>query len=406
MYIVIRNIYRNNYKSAITISICICLVLLLNVYLGNIDSNKRQLDNLPEVVPVHYMITSLNGHRQAGLVIKGEVIEKLRQSSHIKEGAYTVRMMGGIGEFDIQDWKEHLNLNIIGINNVNTVPGLTSDSIHINHEEQKTFFSSSKMECIISSSLMEKRGWEVGDNIPLNLYYYIYDDIYDDIKGIDSIPLELLTVKIGSEMEPPLTMGEQIPPDILLPLETIKESYERNDVPFSADSASFYVANPLMINEFKEEMKSIGLMAKVPSAMDSYQGIGLTVKDSIFISLASQLQQTISMLYNFFLTICITIIIIGYIASFLLIGSRQKEFSLMRALGVRAWECFRILWLEQFVLILIGGIIGSALCIGFQSIRTVLMADALILISYLLGVSMALWRLGRKNTVQLLFMED
>lgn len=401
MYIVIRNIYRNKYKSIITISICICLVLLLNVYLGNINSNERQLNSLPEVVPVHCMVTSLNGNRQAGLVIKGEVIEKLRQSSHVKEDAYTVRMMGGIGEFDIQDWKEHLNLNIIGINHVNAVPGLASDNIHMNQEEQKTFFSSSSTECIVSSSLIEERGWKVGDNISLNLYYYTYD-----IKGIDITPLELLTVKIAGEMEPTLTMTEQMPPDILLPLETIKESYERNNVPFSADSASFYISNPLLINEFKEEMESIGLMAKVSSAMDSYQGIALTVKDSIFISLASQLQQTISMLYNFFLTICITIVIIGYITSFLLIGSRQKEFSLMRALGVGAWGCFRILLLEQFLLILTGGIIGSILCIGFQSAKTVLMAAALILISYLLGVSMALWRLGRRNTVQLLFMED
>lgn len=402
MYIIVRNIYRNKYKSIITVIICTCLVLLLNVYLGNIESNERQLENLPEAVPVYCIITSLNGNRQAGLSIKGDLVEKLRESSHVKEDAYTVRMMGGIGEFAIEDWKENLNLHIIGTNHVNAIPGFTSENIQMNQEEQDAFFSSSLAECIVSSSLMEQKEWKVGNQISLTLYYYTYDDM----KGIDITPLELITVKIVGEMEPSFAVTDQMPPDILMPMETVKESYERKYIPFSVDSASFYVSNPLKLNEFKEEMKSFGFMGKAPSARDSYQGNALTVKDSVFISLASQLQQTISMLYSFFITICITIMIIGYITSFLLIGSRQKEFSLMRALGVRARGCFGILWLEQFLLVLTGGVIGSAICIVFQGIRTVLIADILILISYLLGVCVALWRLGRKNTVELLFMED
>lgn len=140
MYIIIRNLYRNRYKSIITLSICICLVLFLNVCIGNIDSNERQLESLPEAVPIYCRITSLNGNREAGLNIPGELVKKLQQSPYVKEDAYTVRMLGGIGEFSIEDWKENLNLNIIGANSVNAIPGFTSDNIQMNMDEQSTFF--------------------------------------------------------------------------------------------------------------------------------------------------------------------------------------------------------------------------------------------------------------------------
>ncbi len=402
MYIIIRNLYRNKYKSIITLSICICLVLFLNVYIGNIDSNERQLGSLPEAVPIYCRITSLNGDREAGLDISEELVKKLQQSPYVKEDAYTVRMMGGIGEFDIEDWKENLNLHIIGANSINAIPGFTSDNIHMNQEEQSTFFSSSKAECIVSSSLIKEKGWKIGESVSLNLYYYTYDDK----EGITSTPLELISVKIVGEMEPSLAVTEQATPDILLPMKTVMESYTRMQVPFSADSASFYVSNPLKLNEFKEEMKSFGLISKVAAANDSYKGSALTVRDTIFISLSSQLQQTIFMLKSFFLLIGITIFIIGYIVSFLLIGSRQKEFSLMRTLGLSVRGCFGILWTEQFFLILIGEIMGSIMCINFQTIRTVLITDILIMTIYLLGAFVALWWLGRKNTIQLLFMVD
>lgn len=78
MYVIIRNIYRNKYKSIITVIICTCLVLLLNVYLGNIESNERQLEELPEAVPVYCIVTSLNGNRQAGLAIKGDFAVRIK----------------------------------------------------------------------------------------------------------------------------------------------------------------------------------------------------------------------------------------------------------------------------------------------------------------------------------------
>lgn len=402
MYIIIRNLYRNKYKSIITLSICICLVLFLYVYIGNIDSNERQLESLPEAVPIYCRITSLNGDREAGLNISGELVKKLQQSPYVKEGAYTVRMMGGIGEFAIEDWKENLNLNIIGTNSVNAIPGFTSKNIQMNMDEQSTFFSSSREECIVSNSLIKEKGWKIGDTISLNLYFYTYDDM----EGITCTPLELLPVKIVGEMNPSFAATEQAAPDILLPMETVMESYTRMQVPLSVDSASFYVSNPLKLNEFKEEMKSFGLMSKVASANDSYKGNALTVRDTIFISLSSQLQQTIVMLKSFILMIGMTIFIIGYIVSFLIIGSRQKEFSLMRALGISVKGCMKILWTEQFFLIIAGEFIGSIMCINFQSIRTILITDTLLLVIYLFGVLVALWRLGRKNTIQLLFTVD
>ena len=169
---------------------------------------------------------------------------------------------------------------------------------------------------------------------------------------------------------------------------------------------SFYVADPLQINAFKEEMKSLGLVEKNGTQRDSYQGSALTVQDTLFISLAENLQETINIFKSFFGIICITILGVGYIVSTLLMASREKEFALMRAQGARKMQCIGVFWLEQFYLALAGIIIGDIVCLIFQNIDIVLIADAVIAAGYMSGCTLALFRMGKTNTMQLLFRTE
>lgn len=397
------NIKRNRTKSIITAGICVFVLLLLNMYLKNIDSSKQQLESLPSVTSVYCRITNLNGSLEVGLEISEDLVDNLLSSNKIKDAAFTVRLLAGEGEFPLEDWKEKLTLFVAGANRVTAIAGLSPENIHMEEEAVTDFFASSAPVCLVSEPAMGKHQWEIGDTIPLNLFYQYYDDrnqLYYE-------PLEVIEVEILGTMDTIISNTGQMPADILLPFETLRESYRRQQVPFFADSTSFYVADPLQLNAFKEEMRSFGLMEKIPAADYNYQGIALAVRDSTFRTLAGQLRQSIDTLQSFYPLIGVTILCIGYIVSFLLMNSRQKEFALMRALGTGRGTCFRLFLLEQLALILIGGIVGGTAAIWlFGSGSTIILAGSIFIISYFVGCMAALWRVGRTSVTEALFSRD
>lgn len=401
MHIAIRNIIRNKTKSFITVIICFLLVAAFNVYFGNMESNKEQLYSLPERIPVYCQITNPNGSRSTGISIDERIAVGLLNSSHIKDAVYGVRLIGGIGEFSLEEWEQNLTLCVEAVNSLEGVPGLTQENIQLDMDAGD-FFHSSEPICIVRSSLMEKNNWKTGQEIPLNLWYYDYDDI----EGIHGIPLEILDIKIMGTMEYLSTETGQMPPDILLPIGLADTIYRRQEIPLQMSFFSFYVADPLKINAFKKEMKSLGLVEKNGMGRDSYQGSALTVQDTVFISLAEKLQETINIFESFFVIICIMVLSVGYIVSILLMASREKEFALMRAQGARGMQCIKILWLEQFFLALTGIITGDIVCLMFQSINIILVTDAVIAAGYMSGCTLALLRMGKINTMQLLFKTE
>jgi hypothetical protein len=375
---------------------------MLNLYLKNLDSSTYQLKSLPSVTSVYCRITNLNGSLEVGLEIKEDVVDKLQSSDQVKDAAFTLRLLAGEGEFPIEEWRENLTLIVAGTNRITAIAGLSPENIHM-QEDKEDFFASSAPVCLVSESVMEKHQWRIGDTISLNLFY----QYYDDRNQLHYEPLELLPVKIIGTMEAISSSTGQMPPNILLPFETLRESFHRQQAPFSADSAFFYVADPLKLNVFKDEMRSFGLMERTPAADYNYQGIALAVRDSTFRTLAGQLRQSIDTLQSFLPLIGITIICIGYIASFLLINSRQKEFALMRALGASRGTCSLVFLMEQLLLILIGEIIGGGgAFLLFNSITAVAVAGSIFLISYLLGCMVSLWRMGRTSVTEALFSRE
>ena len=401
--IIIRNIKRYKYKSMITLLICVSLVFLLNLYFGNINQNKSQLDNLANITPVSCQITNLNGSRSSIIVIPENVVDGLQASTHIKEPKFTVRLMAGIGEFPIEEWKENLKIFAMGANTATANPGMSADNIKLSPSEQAAFFASSDNICLASESLMNKNNWQIGDTVSLTFYYYDYNDPTQ----LYCLPLEFIDVKIVGYMTGDIAGADQMPIDILLPLETVRQSYHRNNLPFSADSGEFHLADPLNLNAFKEAMDELGFMEKVPTSQDAYQGNALTINDTVFRSLASQLRQSIDVLSAFFPLICITVVIIGYITSFLLSGSRQKDLALMRGLGVSASKGVSVLFIEQMILVLTGLIIGSIVSLLFaQRLRIIIEVNLIIFAGYLIGSLAALYRMGKHTAMQLLFAKE
>lgn len=398
-YYLLCSMKRRKTKNLITIGISMALVALLSLYFGNMRSYRMQLEDFAKTVPVYCQITNLNGNRTSGLFISDNIVQGIKTSDHTVNESFLVSIMAGEGDFTPAQWVGNLNLFVDGANRIEAVPGMTEDIIHLEKGNIQDFFLSDRPECIVSERIMEKRGWQVGDKILLNFYYYIPDN---RTMSLDLSPLELAEIEIVGTMEEFVITTTATSPDIVMPFETIREMYMENDIAFFADTVSFRVKDPLRLNEFKEEMKSFNLL-ETASAKDSYSGIALTVKDRNYISMASDLRRAIEYMEIFLPVVIVMVLVVGYVVSSLLGSSRMEEYTLLRLQGVGRGKGAMGFWTEQSLLVLAGIVMGD-LCIYMflPDILTMAAVNGVLLTAYMTGAAAAYVRMSKDSVIGLL----
>lgn len=396
------SIKKRGVKNLITISICMVLVILLSLYFGNIHSYQEQLEDFAENVPVYCQITNKNGSRETGLFISDAMVQGIQDSDLVKEETCMVWLMAGEGDFEPKDWAGNINLWVHGANRAEAVPGLAENGISLEKGSPWEFFSSDRLACLVKEDTLTKRGWKVGDQIPLNFFFFTFDNATMGLSCYTN-PLELAEVEIAGTMKEGNITTAAVFPDIVLPFEAVRAMYQREEVPFFADTVSFCVKDPLKLNEFKEEMKELGLQEKDPAAMDSYSGTSLAVKDSSFISMASDLRRAMEYMSAFLPVVILMVLLIGYVVSNLLSASRIEEYILLRLQGVGRWKSAAGFWAEQMLLVLAGIMTGDILiCLFYPEPAAIMLVDGVLLAVYLAGAAAAYGRMSRASVMQLL----
>ena len=396
---ILYSLKRRKAANQITVWISLLLVVLLNLYFGTIHSYERQLDELAENAPVYCRITNKNGSRDSGLFISESVLDGLSASSLIADESCAVYLLAAEGEYTQAEWERSTHLQVCGVNRVEAVDGLSAEKIHFSQEYDGSFFSSDSPACIVEEGVMRKHGWETGDKIQLTMYYY---NASSELFKMELYPLGFIELEIAGSMESLTGVTSAVPPDVILPFEAVRRIYHQQEIPFFADTVSFYVDDPMRLNDFKEEMKSIGLMERDPTAMDSYIGYTLAVKDGNFVTMATQLRQSIEVMRSFLPIVCVLTFAIGYIVSYLLGNGRLGEYALLRLQGMGIVKGTVPFLGEQFILVLLGNLLGDALMLLFAEPDVVIRVNGVVLAAYGIGIIMAYWRMGRKSVMGLL----
>lgn len=399
---------RHRVKGILTILMDMLVVLLLHTYLSNIANNQEQLMKLPEALPIYACLSNPDGSMQAGLFIREEVVDGLSSSEHVKDLKLTVRLEAGIGNMPAGE-REKPDLQLEGVNSLETLGGITDADVVWNMGEDGTFLEGAPKKCIVSEALFEENGWKLGQKITLSQYYYDRED--DRYIWTHMVPLETTEYEIAGYAD--LTDTEQdvytVPPDIVLPFGTVREIYSRQGIPFFADSASFYVADALKLNECKQEMRNLSLKSVSQFSEDhSLNGTALSMNDAVFINTATHLRRVIDTVKAFFPFLLVLIVCVGYLVTLLLLQSRKNEMALLRSLGLSRWRSFRIFFTEQLILVLSGIVAGSVLSVllqGNYGVRSVL-TGCLVGICYMLGNSLALWKLMKVSVMEALFQSE
>lgn len=389
----------------IIVGISILLVLLLNLYFGSIHSYQAQLSDLAENVPIFCQITNLNGTLVNGLFISESIVDALEQSDQVKDLSYIAVMMAGEGDFNDIDYSKHLNLYVVGANRAAAVGELTDGMIEMDGQSVDELLSSDKMECIVNENVLKKRGWKIGDRIILKCYYY---DPASEFNKVEIHPMgSTMEVTVAGTMADIPGKTNAIATDVIIPAKAAKNLFKQSGLTFFADTVTFHVGNPLQLNAFKKEMKDIGLMETSAEAGDSYTGCALTVRDANFITSAVDLRRAIKLMRSFFPVVCILVLMIGYVVSFLSGNSRKDEFSLLRLQGVKKGKVSLLFLAEQMTLVLAGNLAGDVIiALTSPAFTTMAVVNILVLAAYLIGSAAAYGQMSRGSVVYLLSLQQ
>ena len=398
----ITNIIRYHKKSIINLLICTVVVVLLNLFLGSLESNKKQLAALPEVIPITAQISNLNGTLQTGLAIRDEKVDYLLQSEYIADPAFSIVLTATSGELPEGKIRALTSEDAIGITRLEAISGITEQNVTLAPEASLDFLQTDAPTCLVEQSFLDQNHWQIGQTITLTIYYdYLdkYSEYMTQQLGVEDFYIA------GSILS---TEGEYVP-NIVVPFRWAREAFRKLNIPFVANAASFRVNNPLHINEFKKAMKEELHMLEINPMSDyAYAGNALAVNDETFILSASSIQDNIGLLTGFLPFILIIVVFIGYITSYLLIQNRRGQYATMRSLGVSSRSCFFTLFMESIMVELTGGILGTMLSVLLtrQLGLLQLITFFIFMFCYICGTTVALYMLGRISVMKALAQRD
>lgn len=403
MKLAYRNLVRHYRNSILSAAIGIVTIALLLLYAVNLDSTERQLATLPEAMEVSGRVSNLNGSRNEGISISEERVDGIAACPDVEKAVFSAQFMTGFGAFTLEEYKGNLNYFAAAVNDIAGVSGLKSEEISYGEAWDESLFAGGEPLCILDARIMEQQGLSPGDEVTITLYYYQYGQGGIGIGKVTPL-VEGKPFTIAGAMDYKDFTGSVTPPQMLFPLESVRQIFREEGVAFTADSASFLVKDPFRLNDCKKYMKELGFLPVVRDADFSYAGNALSMKDEEFINAAENLRETLTFLAGMLPFVVVILLSVGYLCSYLLIQGRKAEYATMRSVGMGWGHCFSVMLSENLM-------IEAAVCVvvslpvlvtGTVSGRALLLSDAVFLLAFLLGSAASLWSFRGLSVLQVL----
>lgn len=203
--------------------------------------------------------------------------------------------------------------------------------------------------------------------------------------------------------------GNWVPPEIILPLDYMRETYHSQGIDFYADSGSFVVKDPFQLNALKAQMHDeVKFLSVITRARHRTDGNALTIMDEAFIRSAETLSKNLALLRGMLPFLAAIVIFIGYLCSYLSLQSRREEYALLRSLGTGRGRSFFLLFGETALVEAAACLLGSLLAAVFlrPAVGVMVLSGAAFFLAFLSGAAMAILALHRLSVMEMLTKKD
>ena len=384
------------------------IVVFLFLFFRGLETNLRQLEALPEAIPIEGRINNLNGSLSSGMMIRESVIDALDQSAYVADLDYTAELSAVIGETTGDDSTDAGAFTFplcLGVNRAEAYLDLASGEALFAEGNGPEVLAGAEPVCVMRKQELDEQGLKLGDKVQMTLFNITYPN---DNAMKKFHPLGVYEVAIVGSFDPMMSESAARPAQVVFPIGWLRAIYAEKDVMFFADSAHFWVSRPLELNRFKAEMEKVGLLPVITQANSTQRGTSLTVNDETFIKAATRLKESITMQRMLMPFVILIVGLLGFVVSYLLLQSRRPEIAIMRSLGVTQKSCFVMLLFESAILELSGSLAGVAAASLLVEVDVALGFAVVVpfFAVYMAGTAVALVLLGRFSVMQVLTALD
>lgn len=393
------NIRRHRAKSILNAAISMMAVVVLVFYYGSLESTRQQFEELPEAIPVRASFMNATGELKNGILVRPQVLDMVYASPYVWKIQETAELAGDIAAGGSG---EDAEVQVVGVNCPEIVQEYGEEEVNWAEGWDWERFLGSKHVCIAGESFLEMQGADTGDYVSLSLEHYQPADLG---VGLRRLALGFEEAEVVGTLNDAEAAAM---PEIILPLDAVKQLYQENGETYFASSLSFTVKDPMNLNALKQDLKEEGLSSVVPELTDTYMGSAVRIEDDVFIQAAIGMEKNITLLEAFLPFLLLIVILAGYLVPHLLLQGRRSEYAIMRALGTGKKRCIVIFFAEHILLAMAGGAVGAAIGIVFGTAGavTAVIVWLLFLLFYTLGSAAAMWMFGKMSIAAVLSHRD
>ena len=387
-------ILRSPLKSILTIIFSISIIIFIGLYINNIKTLETSLRKLSQTIPVTGEICDISGSKTTGLEIDERKGNQIIFSQYVVQAKYTIQVVAS----NINN-QNNISTTLMGCNSIDALPLLYDDNIDFMSGNDSSFLTDDKNNCIVEAEFAKQNNIVLGQEITFSLSIYKYDSGVYLTDNIDNIKMNVIGI---------YDYNSATNTSIIVPVKSLARLVKESGNEVFYDSLKFELKDPGKLNEFKQDVKSIGFSNINSQSVQSVAGNSLIVYDNIYIENASNILDALQMYRLFEIPFIILMFVLYVLVIFLLIKNKQLEMAISLSLGQSKKAVNFNLFLEIEILSILGcllGVLALALITDIE-IFSLLMIFFGFLILSILGIMLVIKLLMNFDIMQLLSKTD
>ena len=387
-------ILRSPLKSILTIIFSISIIIFIGLYINNIKTLETSLRKLSQTIPVTGEVCDISGSKTTGLEIDERKGNQIISSQYVVQAKYTIQVVAN----NINN-QNNISTTLMGCNSIDALPLLYDDNIDFMSGNDSSFLTDDKNNCIVEAEFAKQNNIVLGQEITFSLSIYKYDSGVYLTDNIDNIKMNVIGI---------YDYNSATNTSIIVPVKSLARLIKESGNEVFYDSLKFELKDPGKLNEFKQDVKSIGFSNINSQSVQSVAGNSLIVYDNIYIENASNILDALQMYRLFEIPFIILMFVLYVLVIFLLIKNKQLEMAISLSLGQSKKAVNFNLFLEIEILSILGcllGVLALALITDIE-IFSLLMIFFGFLILSILGIMLVIKLLMNFDIMQLLSKTD
>jgi len=176
----------------------------------------------------------------------------------------------------------------------------------------------------------------------------------------------------------------------------------------TADSCSFDIKDARRLDEAKASLYEVFGEPNADDHAGSRPAFAVRINDDILRSTLKEIRGNIRTLHLLTPILLLIGAAVGFFAAYLSTQSRLREYAVMRCLGMKRGEVFRVALSEHLLIALVGGVVGAAVGIALSGTFTLrmLLYGAGGVFAFLIGTASSVSRVTRINVMKLMKTEE